>query len=240
MNRLEDMHIHTTFSDGEATVEEVVTRAEALGLERICIVDHVWRTTRWLGEWRDAVRLARRHRGVEVALGVEAKLLDSSGTLDLPPLPEGIDYIYVADHQWPLGDGILPPRLIRERLGRGDLDPDALIACLTRAYRGAVRRHPRVVLAHPFSILPKVGIPEDRIDRRDLAHLVEVVAEEGARIEISERWRCPSPRTTAAFLDAGVPVFWSTDSHDLPSLGRYGYVPRTWNEAGSANLRRAS
>ena len=35
-----DLHIHTTFSDGQLTPEEVVTAAKAAGLSYIAITDH--------------------------------------------------------------------------------------------------------------------------------------------------------------------------------------------------------
>ena len=67
----------------------------------------------------------RRLRGeteVELRCGIEAKLLDTTGALDLPDGIEGVDAIYAADHQVPLAEGPTHPREVRERIAAGDLD----------------------------------------------------------------------------------------------------------------------
>ena len=37
-----DLHIHSHYSDGSASVQEIANRASTLGLEVIAIVDHFW------------------------------------------------------------------------------------------------------------------------------------------------------------------------------------------------------
>jgi histidinol phosphatase-like PHP family hydrolase len=43
-----DMHVHSTFSDGQATIGENVVRAIALGLDELTLVDHVRVGTDWV------------------------------------------------------------------------------------------------------------------------------------------------------------------------------------------------
>ena len=88
------------------------------------------------------------------------------------------------------------------------------------------RRHP-LVLAHLFSILPKVGLSEDQVPDELLAELAAAAAATGTTVEISERWRCPSLRTLRAVRAAGAAIVCSTDSHLATRIGRYDYVRST-------------
>ena len=53
---------------------------------------------------RGGAAAARRDRRCELRCGIEAKLLDTTGALDLPAEIDGVDAIYAADHQVPLAE----------------------------------------------------------------------------------------------------------------------------------------
>ena len=55
--------------------------------------------------------------------------------------------------------------------------------------------------------------------------LAQAARRAGARLEVNEKWACPSARAIRAFATAGVPLVPSTDSHDCADVGRYGTVP---------------
>jgi len=113
---LSDTHVHSTFSDGRDTIEENVAQARRRGLHRICLVDHVRTTTTWVGDFVAATQaLAATDRGshevpLEILRGVETKVLDQKGGLDLPADLGGLDRILVADHQFPMADGPHHPK----------------------------------------------------------------------------------------------------------------------------------
>jgi putative hydrolase len=102
----EDYHVHSTFSDGESSIVQNVRAARERGLRTLCLVDHVRRGTEWLPEFTAAVAPFRGLPGPRVLAGVEAKILDTSGRLDLPPGLDGIDLVLIADHQFP-GEGAM-------------------------------------------------------------------------------------------------------------------------------------
>lgn len=169
---------------------------------------------------------------VALFAGIEAKILDGSGQLDLPADLDGVDFIYAADHQVPMGAGCYKPLEIRRQIQRGDLTKDAVIFALLEATRGALRRYRRVVLAHLFSVLPKVGIPEEAVPLELLHELARAARDGEAALEIDERWRCPGPRAVRVFHQAGVPIFLSTDSHERDTIGQYSFAREVLREAG--------
>jgi putative hydrolase len=219
----EDRHVHSRFSDGEGTLAQNIAAAEARGLLRLTCVDHVRVSTDWVPAYVEAVGAARPSTRISLSCGIEAKLLDTDGTLDLPTGLDGVDAIYAADHQVPLADGPHHPREIRAEIESGARDAAAVIEAIVNSTAAAARRYPRVVIAHLFSVLPKVGLSERDVPPELVQRLAAACAESGACVEISERWHCPSAQTLRPFLEHGVTVLVSTDSHSSETIGRYEY-----------------
>lgn len=225
----EDMHVHSTFSDGAATLEQNIARARELGLRRITCVDHVRRDSDWLPEFVAAVADWKHLDDLEVLCGIEAKILDLDGNLDMPDDIAGVDRVYAADHQMPGPDGPIHPREVAERLAAAETTPARVVADLVTATANAMEGHRGLVVAHMFSLLPKMGLSEAQVPEGSLRRLARVARETDALIEIDERWSCPSLRSVHPFVEAGVPVLASTDSHGLESLGRFEYVWRCFS-----------
>jgi putative hydrolase len=221
----QDFHVHSTFSDGESSLAQNVRAARERALRTLCLADHVRRGTEWLPEFTAAVAPFRKQQGLRVLAGVEAKILDTSGRLDLPPGLDGIDLVLIADHQFPGDGGPVHPAQAREAIGRGGMTAAEAIERLCEATANALDATGRWrVLAHLFSVLPKMGLDEAMVPEPLLAELARRVALAGAMVEINEKWACPSPRTVAAMARAGVPVVAGSDSHHCRDVGVYRSV----------------
>lgn len=227
---LQDMHVHSTFSDGNNTIEENIEEAETLGLKTLTCVDHVRADTDYLPDYVAAIRRLRPTTEVKLICGIEAKLMDTSGALDLPPLPDGIDRIYAADHQVPLEDGPHHPREVKAEIESGARNPIDVINAIIESTANAARTHENMVIAHLFSMLPKLGLSETDVPRESLDELARATAQSGTLIEVSERWRCPSAASLRPFIDRDVPLLMSTDSHKREHIGRYEFGAEVWRE----------
>jgi putative hydrolase len=232
----EDNHVHSVFSDGKGTIAENIAAAEARGLQRLTCVDHVRADTAWAPEFVAAVRAADQETEIELRCGLEAKLLDTEGNLDIPSDLGGADYIYAADHQVPLASGPTHPREVKAAIESGEMKALDVLEAIVTATANAVDRHENVVIAHLFSVLPKIGLAESQVPGELVAGLAEVAARRGARIEIDERWSCPAAATLAPFLELQVPILLSTDSHRPEAIGRYDYCLGVLDELGLAPM----
>lgn len=220
----EDLHVHSTFSDGAGTIADNVAAATAAGLVRLGCVDHVRTDSDWLPTFVAAVHAAQRDTAIELRIGVEAKLLDQTGTLDVPAVRAGVDRIYAADHQLPLGARCLGPREVRGLLAAGEVTAAAVVTALVDALVGAAARYPRLVIAHLWSALPKVGITEDDVPEPELARLAEALYRHQVEIEIDEQWACPGIATARYLRRGGITILASSDAHRPAAIGRYQHV----------------
>lgn len=230
----EDFHVHSTFSDGASTLVENVQAARERGLRTLCLVDHVRRDTTWVPEFAAAVQPFRHHPELRVLAGVEAKILDSSGQLDIPPdlaRYAEVELVLIADHQFPADDGPVHPGQVRAAIACGSMTAAEAIERLCLATANALR--PGTLLAHLFSLLPKIGLDETMVPAPLLADLARAVARAGVLVEVNEKWSCPSARTLTALADAGVCLVAGSDSHHRRDVGAYGSVRQT---VGAADL----
>lgn len=209
-----DLHMHTTATDGKATLREMVAAARERGLEYIAITDHSKRVTmaRGLDETRlreqwaeiDRVNEELEEEGAKfkVLKGIECDILEA-GPMDLP------DEV-LADADWVIAS-----------LHYGQQQPRAKIM---ERLIGAVE-HPSVsIIAHPTGRL---------IGRRasyDLAvdELIAAVAEHGKCLELNAnpaRLDLDDVHCAAA-KEAGVPIVISSDAHSTTGLDvlRYGVL----------------
>lgn len=230
----EDMHVHSTFSDGRDSPSTNVVAAELHGLRRLGCVDHVRHDSTYVPDFAAHIAALRKRTSLQLYVGVEAKFLDDRGTLDLPKpaLLRGVDFVYAADHQLPLSEGCLDVRESRRRLESGRLTPANVIEALHDATVGAAQlAGPRVIVAHLFSLLPKLNIDERQVCTWVVESLGDALASCDAMIEIDERWACPSPRIIATLMSRGVGVLFSSDAHTSDAVGHYEYATAAMERA---------
>jgi putative hydrolase len=222
-----DVHVHSTFSDGASTVEENVASAAGIGMHTLGLVDHVRRSTEWVPEFVAAVRALDGTAGLRILCGVEAKILDVAGTMDMPATMPTLDYVQIADHQLPRPEGPMHPRDAVAALERGELRRDELIADLVEATVNAFDCYDQAVVAHLFSILPKCGVAEDEVPDELVRRIGQAARRGGVIVEVNEKWTCPSRRVVQLLAATGAAITLSTDAHHETRVGRYDYVRQT-------------
>jgi len=227
-----DYHVHSTFSDDAvSTLGENIAAAAARGLTELRLIDHVRSSTTWVPEFVQAVAREPRPDGLSILTGVETKLMDATGRLDLPSDLAGIDAVVIGDHQFPGPDGPWSPSETRSRL-EGGMSVSSALDLLVGAYIAAMVARPGSQLAHSFSILPKVGLDESALTDDQLRSWSEAASATGTLVEVNEKWGCPSARVLRHLAEAGVRIVASTDSHISTDVGVYHRVVDLLAEAG--------
>ncbi len=198
-----DLHCHTTWSDGRASVEEMGRAARDRGYEYIAICDHTPAVGAVQGLTPDDVR----RQGEEIAAanavlvpfrvlrGIECDILPD-GRLDLPDdvLAE-LDWVQASVHGG-------------QRMPRAEM---------TRRVEEALRNPYVSCLSHPTGRLI-TRRPENALD---LDHIFTVAVETGVALEVNglaPRLDLSGAHVREA-LRAGVKIVCSTDAHSTAGLG---------------------
>ena len=230
-----DLHMHTTTSDGRAPLADMIAQAERLDLSGMGVSDHVRSDTDWVPEYVRAVRSARHRAALPVRCGVEAKILDTRGRLDLPHALAGVDYVLVADHRVPALDGPLHPADVRSAIDRGELPAAAVVDALIEATVRALESSPLpAIIAHLFSVLPKCGLTETAVGKEHLNRLAATCRRTASAVEINEKWRCPSSRVVRMLARQGVLLTAGSDAHAPAEVARWSYVRAVVDDLAAA------
>ena len=219
-----DWHTHTDTTDGAASPQQMVDAAAAAGLHRLHITDHVRAGSTWLPEYVAHLARVRSNAPVEVVCGVEAKILDVRGTVDLPADLRGVEQVIVSDHQFPTRAGPITPSEMRRRIATREFRASDVLADLVLATSRAVFVHERVVVGHLFSVLPKSGIDLDLVTPELLDLLATACRAAGAVVEVNEKWCSPSLDVVRTLSGLGVEIVPSSDAHDTAALGAWDHV----------------
>ncbi|TWT48453.1 DNA polymerase/3'-5' exonuclease PolX [Botrimarina hoheduenensis] len=202
-----DLHMHTSATDGAATLDEMVAAAQERGLEYIAITDHSQRVTmahgldpeRLRAQWREIdrvnQRLADEGNAFRVLRGIECDILEAGG-MDLPD-----DVLAEAD--WVIAS-----------LHYGQSQTRAKIMA---RLLGAIA-HPAVaIIAHPTGRLINKRPPYDL----DVDELIAAAAEHGKLLELNANpLRLDlDDQHCAAAKARGVGIVISSDAHSVSGFG---------------------
>jgi len=197
-----DLHMHTTATDGRATIREMAEAAKERGLKYIAITDHSKRVSMANGldeerlreHWKEIDAVNEEFTGVEILKGIECDILEDA-TLDLADdcLAEA-DWVIAVLHY-----GLKQPRKkIQKRLLNAVQNPNVDI------------------IGHPTGRL--IG-KRDGADI-DFTELFKASADHGVMMEINAHPNRLDLNEfhAAACKDLGIPIVISTDAHSQQGM----------------------
>jgi len=206
-----DLHMHTTATDGKATLQEMVEAAQSRGLSYIAITDHSQRVSmahgldaeRLLAQWKEIDTLNEKLDGsVRVLKGIECDILEKGG-MDLP------------DDVLSQGDWIIASVHYGQRQSREQIT-DRIVGALENPYVH--------IVAHPTGRL---------INRReayevDLEAVMQAAVDNGKLLELNANPARLDLHDVhlAAAKKYGIPIVISSDAHSVDGLDvlKYGVL----------------
>jgi len=215
-----DLHTHSTYTDGRASIEEMARQARKSGLEYFAITDHSRRLAMAHGldpkrlreQAREIERIQAQLSGIRLLRGTEVDILED-GSLDLPDdaLAE-LDWVVASVHY---------------QLEQSPRE-------MTRRLIEAVRNPNVDVIGHPSGRL----IGHRQPSEFDLGEVLKVAREEGCALEVNSQPDRLDLTDTACMSakHAGVKLVISSDAHSPRDfdLLQYGVnqARRGWIEPG--------
>jgi histidinol phosphatase-like PHP family hydrolase len=233
----QDLHSHTTMSDGDLSLDQVVHLARSRGVE-VGIADHV--------STRNATRFIASTAAVETYLDAleQAPVFRSAefcwcDTLwrELPPETMlRFDYRIGSNHGFWLPDGSMASPWWQQLPPGWSSRPDALMEIMVRNLCDMVRSMPIEIVAHS-TLLPPAFLSrepdaeawwtDDREDR-----FVEAVVASGVAVEISNRYMLPHDRILRKAREAGASFSFGSDGHREDQIAELGWALAAAARAG--------
>ncbi|MGH7864593.1 MAG: DNA polymerase/3'-5' exonuclease PolX [Candidatus Binataceae bacterium] len=192
-----DLHTHSTWTDGRASIEDMAKSAQQHRLEYFAVTDHSQRLKMARGldpkrlreQWKEIEQVDAKIRGITLLRGIEVDILED-GALDLPDDVLGeLDWVVASVHS------------------RIDQDQKTM----TRRLLKAIRNRSVNVIGHPSNRLIGRRPPSNF----DLGEVLRVAREEGCALEVNsqpDRLDLVDSSCIAA-REAGVKLVISSDSH---------------------------
>jgi DNA polymerase (family 10) len=214
-----DLQMHSTWSDGKTSIEEMARACARLGYEYLAVTDHSQAMAMVQGltperaraQWQEVEEVRALVPGIEIVTSAEIDIL-KEGDLDMPDdILEALDLVVISVHSFM------------------DQDRKTMTDRVLRAMA-----HPSVdILAHPTG---------RRINRRepfelDIEAVLEAAAEHQVAVELNANPRRLDLNDVHVHRakELGVPVVISTDAHSPAGLAdmRFGVdqARRGWLEA---------
>lgn len=223
MNIIADYHVHSSFSDGQASLQQNAAAALTKGLKAVAMTEHGPRHlhagikfdafTDFL-EQTAALR-QQYHDILDIKTGIEANPLNLDGAIDIPEkLADSFDVVCLGVHrsvwakEWKSNAYFHIKRHLLPRKKRSQVMTDMLIA--------AMERNRVSFLAHP-------GQYTGPLDWERLAHACRY---NNVAIEINARkgHLCFDAQTARLMRDCGAVFVVNSDAHKTDEIGAFDSI----------------
>lgn len=190
-----DFHVHTDYTEGVHSVFELCEQAVLNNLKLICFAEHVRKAISYDYDalLADIEKARQRYPRLRILPGCEAKVLDTSGSLDVSQdILDKADILVASFHGFPYG--------------RKEDFLSALFGML---------RNPRVdIWGHPATFLRNVGLTT-----RDMQSVIGECMKNKVLIEdsLAQPYRTP-PEFLEACKRLGATIVQNSDAHCMEEL----------------------
>jgi histidinol phosphatase-like PHP family hydrolase len=233
----QDLHCHTTMSDGRLALEEVAEAARAKGVQ-VGIADHV--STRnpamMISTEAEVREYLAKLEGAPVFRSAEFCWCDDLWRTLPAEVMERFDYRVGSNHGFWLPDGSTASPWWQSLPAPWDREPQRLMEIMVRNLCDLVRVMPIQIVAHStfmpaaFTALERdvhAWWTEEREDR-----FVDALREGGVAMEISNRYRLPHDRLLIRAREAGVRFSLGSDGHSAKQVAELGWAAETARRVG--------
>ena len=206
-----ELQLHTTWTDGQATILEILQTARERGLGALAFTEHVREDTAWFPDFKtEVLSAAGAFDDIRVCVGCETKAMDDQGRLDVSQsVLDACDIVLGVVHRLPDGKG--------GYLDFKQLSFEETAEIEFRLSLGMIAKAPIDVLGHPGGMsLRRHG----RFPEKYFRALMTSTLERRIAIEINSSYLVDMPAFLALCEEINPYVSIGSDAHRLSELGR--------------------
>ncbi len=173
-----DNHIHTNFTDGTLSVEQIVNEALSKELESISITEHTSIGSRdWFSDLVDQVKSFSKI--LDISIGTEVRINDFNGGITIDPdVRRNSDIIVASVHRFPNNQGHKMSFLESSKLDTPIIELKLML--------GVIRNRSCHVVGHPFgmSLIRHKIMPATKL----VDELIGEAVDHGVALEINSKY----------------------------------------------------
>ncbi len=212
-----DFHMHTNFTDGTSSVEDMILAANKKRLSKIAITEHIRAGSIWVDKYIEAVENGRKTSSSAVILGFETKLLDMNGRLDISKDAENrAELIVCSLHRIPGLNTMEGDTAIQS------LDPHKTKEVYLEALKAICRNKSVDIIGHPFDLLQKFNIAMP--DEAEMHNLAGFIGAHEKAVEINTNYCVPTPEFIRICRFHGVKFSIGSDAHHALEVGNVSWA----------------
>jgi len=208
-----DFHIHTNYTDGHSSPEEMVDKAIQLKLNAIAFTEHVNKTSDWFNKFSERINSLKDNNNLKIFLGIEAKANDFNGNLDATEeMIKKSDIVMGVVHRYPDGKGgLIPLEEIKELGQEKSAEIEFNLAM------GILNNENVDVLGHPFGVYSKffTKLPEDYMRK-----LMEKAVEKNIAIEINTKYLLENKKFFKLLKEINPCASIGSNAHDKEEIAK--------------------
>lgn len=217
-------HIHTTYTDGENSVQEIVEESLRQRLEQIIFTEHTefWfaKNENWFGAYVDEINFfQKKYKGlIDIKLGVETPAIDFLGNIEISDeMDEKCDYILGAAHRYPGMEG----RRVQ------DLSGDEAIELEYITLMGMTRNPKLDAIAHIGATCLKYCTEFPKSMIKDI---IREASKNNIAIEINHHYHKPLENIIDLCIEENSKVILGSNVHKLSDIGSVYRAIVNYNE----------
>jgi putative hydrolase len=228
-----DFHMHSTYSDGRYSLEEMVVAGRKQGLKSMAITDHgpnnirtgVKNPQTFLEIKEKLSEINQKYPDMQLLCGCEADIIGLNGEIDVPPeICEQLDILVVGLHPFARPGKIsdawsLNLRNQAARVSKGQREK--VKNSNTKTLLAAMENQPIDTISHPGLGMP-ISVPE--VARGCAKHQV--------LYEVNCGHTFPNLEDILAAAKEGVDFIVDSDAHFTDSVGKLDYGSNLLEQAG--------
>lgn len=206
-----DFHIHSDYTDGKASIEAIIERAEELGLSAIAITDHIREDSDYFTRYAAEILAIRKRVKIPVFIGFEARIKNFQGEVDVSQsVATAADIRIGSVHRFSIGERLYDPGTFSKEAAQG-LELEISLA--------GIAKKTFQVLGHPggMSLKNFKEFPLEYFER-----IIIACKENDVVFELNSEYHQTVYSDLTAILRKHDPlVVFGSDAHVIEDIGRW-------------------
>jgi putative hydrolase len=206
-----DKHLHSTWSDGEGSVQQLIDRAKQCNISSIAVTDHLRKTSTYFFDSKAEVERLQKMTDIQVLSGFEAKVDDFNGNIDVADdVLAAADIKIVSVHRFPIGRNLYAANFFDAKIAQ-EIE---LELCIAAVNRGGFN-----VLGHPggMSLTAHKDFSEKYFEE-----IVKACLENNIAFDFNGRYHWNIAEMLISLFEKYNPLISiGSDSHKLDAMGAW-------------------